>query len=364
MKGIVLHSDAKSSGSQWGEIEITDDVELSAAVGPRDVKVRIEAAGVCGSDVALASGKFGIPTPLVMGHEGAGIVMEIGDAVTSCQVGDHVVLSTLNSCGHCSVCERGEPTLCGNPRSEWRMPFKLRGEELYQFAQTSCFAQETIVREHQAVTIPKEIPFPAAALIGCGVITGAGAIFNRAKVAFGDTVAVIGAGGVGLSAIQAAQLSGASRIVAIDVVPEKEELAKKFGATDFILSPADPAQAVLEIIPAGVNHAVEAVGSPQLLRECIDMAANGGNIVQLGMADIDTEASYTMYSLYQNKTLMGCRYGAARPRADFPMLADLYLQGKLNLDDLVSQVVTFESLFDAFEEVVAGKVARTVLQPY
>lgn len=363
MKGIVLHSDAKSAGNRWGDIEISDEVELSMPVGPKDVKVRIEAAGVCGSDLALATGKFTLPTPLVMGHEGAGVVTEIGQAVTSCQAGDHVVLSTLNSCGHCAVCERGDPTLCGNPRSEWRMPFTLRGQELYQFAQTSCFVQETIVREHQAVPIPKEVPFVAAALIGCGVITGAGAVFNRAKVSFGDTVAVIGAGGVGLSAIQAAHLSGASRIVAIDVVPEKEELAKKFGATDFVLSPENPAEAVLEILPEGANHAIEAVGSPLLLRECIDMTANGGNIVQLGMADLDTEAAYNMYSLYQNKSLLGCRYGAARPRADFPMLAELYLQGKLKLDELVSKRASFDGLFDAFEEVAAGKVARTVLTP-
>lgn len=363
MQGIVLHSDAKAAGGDYGEIEVTSDLELTAEVGPRDVKVRIEAAGVCGSDMSLAAGKYFIPTPLVMGHEGAGVVLEVGEAVTSCEVGDHVVLSTLNNCGHCPVCERGNPTLCGNPRAEWRSPFALRGEALSQFAQTSCFAQETIVREHQAVPIPKEVPFQAAALIGCGVITGAGAIFNRAKVAFGDTVAVVGAGGVGLSAIQAAKLSGASRIIALDVVPEKEPLARDFGATDFCLGASDPAAAVREILPNGVDHAVEAVGSPALLRSCIDMVANGGTIVQLGMADLGEDASYNMYSLYQNKSLLGCRYGAARPRADFPMLAELYLQGKLKLDEMISGVANFDGIFEAFEEVKAGRVARTVLVP-
>lgn len=367
MKGIVLHASAKSSGTQWGEIEITDQLELTEPLGPKDVMVRIEAAGVCGSDVSLATGKFELPTPLVMGHEGAGVVTRIGEAVTACEVGDHVVLSTLNNCGHCPVCERGQPTLCGNPRSGWRMPFGLDANPVYQFAQTSCFAEETIVREHQAVPIPAEVPFAAAALIGCGVITGAGAIFNRAKVAMGDTVAVVGAGGVGLSAIQAARLSGASRIVAVDVVADKQELAEKFGATDFILagggSDSSSADSVRELLPDGVDHAVEAVGSPQLLRECIDMTANGGNIVQLGVADLSTEASYNMYSLYQNKTILGCRYGAARPRADFVMLAELYLQGKLLLDELVSDVAGFDGLFDAFENITAGKVARTVLRP-
>lgn len=376
MKGIVLHASAKTSNTQWGEIEITDQLELTEPLGPKDVMVRIEAAGVCGSDVSLATGKFELPTPLVMGHEGAGVVTRIGEAVTACQVGDHVVLSTLNNCGHCPVCERGQPTLCGNPRAGWRMPFGLDGNQLYQFAQTSCFAEETIVREHQAVPIPAEVPFTAAALIGCGVITGAGAIFNRAKVGMGDTVAVVGAGGVGLSAMQAARLSGASRIVAIDVVADKQELAEKFGATDFILTDGgrdggtdgdtgggSSAEAVRELLPDGVDHAVEAVGSPQLLRECIDMTANGGNIVQLGVADISTDASYNMYSLYQNKTILGCRYGAARPRADFVMLAELYLQGKLLLDELVSDVASFDGLFGAFENIAAGKVARTVLQP-
>ena len=363
MKGIVY------TGGGGGETSVrhTDELSFADALAPDEVRVRIEAAGVCGSDLSVAVGKIaGGFAPMVMGHEGAGVVVEIGDAVTACAVGDHVVLSTLGNCGHCGVCERGEPTECGAPMTAPRMPYLLDGEPAYQFANTSCFADETIVRERQAVPIPRDVPFAAAALIGCGVITGVGAVFNRAKVALGDSVAVFGVGGVGLNVIQGAALSGARQIIAIDTVASKEQLALDFGATDFVhVSGADfdTVEAVRSLAPAGVDHAFEVVGVPALIQTCIEIAANGGNIVQVGVAGMETTATYTMHGIYQNKNILGCRYGGARPRADFPMLAQLYLAGRLKLDELITKTAPFDGLGQAFDDIRSGSVARTVLVP-
>ena len=360
MKGIV-----STGGGEQGVIH-TDDLVLSGQLGPREVRVRIEAAGVCGSDLSVATGKIGWLTPSVMGHEGAGVVVEVGASVTACAVGDHVVLSTLANCGHCGVCETGNPTECGSPHAEPRTPFTLDGQPVYQFAQTSCFTEETIVSENQAVPISKDVPFAAAALIGCGVITGVGAVFNRAHVALGDTVGVIGVGGVGLNVIQGAALSGARQIIAIDTVASKETLARQFGATDFIHVSApdfDTVAAVHSLAPSGVDHAFEVVGVPALIQTCIDMTASGGNIVQVGVAGMEASVIYTMHGLYQNKNILGCRYGGARPRADFPMLAGLYLAGKLKLDELITNTASFDGLEQAFADIRSGAVARTVMIP-
>ncbi len=354
MKGIVMLDTDKT--------ELADDIQIQKEIGHRDVLVRLMAAGVCASDASLLSGKYGLPTPILMGHEGAGIVEAVGDSVTACKVGDHVVLSTLGSCGHCPVCDAGNPTLCGNPTTMLNQPYVLDGELLYQFAQVSAFGEETIVAEHQAVPISKEVPFTTAALVGCGVITGIGSVFNRARVSPGDTCAVIGAGGVGLNVIQACAVSGASRVVVFDLAPEKESLAKEFGATDFIVSGAINAnEALREIVPNGVNHSFEVVGSNELVKDCIDMTAPGGNIVAVGVAPLGSEISFPLFNIYQNKNLMGCRYGAARPRADFPMIIDLYLQGKLKLDELVTNTCSLDDYQTAFEALDSGADARTVL---
>ena len=355
MKAIVM------TGTD--QTEITQDLEFQKKLGPKDVMVQIMAAGVCASDSSLLSGKYGLPTPVVMGHEGAGIVKEIGEAVTSCAVGDHCVLSTLGSCGECAVCEAGNPTLCGSPQST-NQPYLLNEEPVYQFAQVSCFAESTIVRHQQVIPISREVPFTTAALIGCGVITGIGSVFNRAKVQPGDTVAVVGAGGVGLNVIQAAALSGASQVIALDLAASKESLAKQFGATDFIKTSTedfDLAGAVKDLIADGVDHSFEVVGSNELIRACIDLTKPGGNIVSVGVPPLGSEVSFVHFSLYQNKNLMGCRYGAARPRADFPMIVDLYLRGKLLLDELVTHTYKLEDYEIAFNHLTEGIDARSVL---
>jgi S-(hydroxymethyl)glutathione dehydrogenase/alcohol dehydrogenase len=346
-----------------GEIETVDDVEL-ADLGPTDVRVRIAAAGVCRSDLSLVQGTIGSPRPVVLGHEGAGVVEEIGAAVTSVAPGDHVVLVTLANCGRCPACAKGHPTLCVNAPQTPAARFRWRGQPAYQFANTSVFAEATVVTERQAVRIDPAVPLDKAALLGCGVLTGAGAVFNRAKVWQGASVAVIGVGGVGLNTIQAARLAGATRIVAVDAMPGKEALARDFGATDFVEARGDDTLArVREVVPAGYDFTFEGVGKPPVLRMAVDLLGPGGTCVIVGYAGRGVDASFEMTSLYQDKSILGCRYGSSRPDADIPMLVDLYLAGRLNLDQLVTQKYPLDAVPQVFDDMDSGSLARGILVP-
>ncbi|MFC2028264.1 alcohol dehydrogenase catalytic domain-containing protein [Chloroflexota bacterium] len=291
-------------------IRLSENLEHAGALEPREVRVKIMAAGVCGSDLSCIHGKYYMPTPLVPGHEAAGIVTEVGAAVTYCSVGDHVVLSTFGNCGHCPVCEGGDPGNC--KFGEFRYTHREGDARLLGFANVGAFTQETTVHENQAVPIPKEVPLTSAALIGCAAITGAGSVFNRAKVGPGESVAVIGAGGVGLNIIQAARLCGASQIIVVDRVASKERMAVEFGATDFILAENDDfdaVSAVNEVSGGGVDHAFEVVGSTKLLADAISMVSAGGNICAVGIPDISANVTYPFGALHQNRSLMGTRYG-------------------------------------------------------
>ena len=362
MQGLILEGTTEES------VRLSDNVELVNDLSPRQVRVEIHAAGVCGSDLSCVHGKYYMPTPLIPGHEAAGIVVEVGSAVTYCQKGDHVILSTFGNCGHCPECEDGHPGNCRNGgMGGLTQPYQEGEQLLYNFANIGAFVQETIVNENQCIPIPKEMPLASASLIGCGVITGAGAVFNRAKVQVGDTVVVIGAGGVGLNVIQAANLVGASQIVAIDRVPEKESLARDFGATDFIVSEGDDFDAVAavrEVLPLGAHHSFEVVGHTGLLNDAINMTRAGGNVCAVGVPDLTATVTYGFQSLHQNKQLMGIRAGGAKPRKDFPMLADLYMRGKLKLDEMISNTAGLDGIQDAFDAMKSGTEARTVLLPH
>ncbi len=360
MQGLILEGTTEDS------IRLSDNIEHVADLTPRQVRVEVRAAGVCGSDLSCVHGKYYMPTPLVPGHEAAGVVVEIGSAVTYCEVGDHVVLSTFGNCGHCATCEAGDPGNCG-ALGGLAQPYQEGDQPLYNFANIGAFIQETIVSENQCIPIPKEVPLASAALIGCGVMTGAGAVFNRAKVTLGDTCVVIGAGGVGLNVIQAAALSGASQIIAIDRAPTKEKMALEFGATDFLLADGDDFDAIAEVKKmsgGGVTHAFEVVGSTQLLADAISMTKAGGNICAVGVPDLTAEVTYPFQALHQNKNLMGIRAGGGKPRHDFRMLADLYLKGKLKLDEMISNTAGLDGLQAAFDALKEGAEARTVLLPH
>lgn len=348
-------------GIVWsGEVEIRDDVELRPPV-EREVIVRIVNAGICHSDVSVLNGTIPFPTPVVMGHEGAGIVEEVGHGVTSVAPGDHVVLTTLGNCGQCEACDRGHPTLCrrssGGGAGQGR--FRIGGADAFQFANAGVFSERTAVFETQCVAIDKAVPLASACLIGCALLTGVGAVLNRAQVDVGETVAVIGAGGIGQAVVQAARLASAGRVVVIDSNPAKEAAARQMGATDFVdaSSTDDIVSAVRAAgLPEGVDYVFECVGHPDLIKRGTEMLGWGGSCVILGVPTIGSEASFVVSDLYHDKSIMGCRYGSARPHHDIPMIVDLYQSGRLLLDEMVSAVYGLSR----FEEAVGDMEHRTL----
>jgi S-(hydroxymethyl)glutathione dehydrogenase/alcohol dehydrogenase len=346
-----------------GELNIRDDVAVRAPER-HEVKVRIRNAGLCHSDVSVLDGTIPFPTPVVLGHEGAGVVEEVGDAVRKVKVGDHVVLTTLGNCGQCDACDRGQPTHCRDTAGKLHRPFTVGGEKAFQFANAGVMTERTVVHETQAVVIDERVPLASACLIGCAVVTGAGAVWNRAKVQLGQTVAVIGAGGIGQSVIQAARISGASRIVVVDANPAKEAAARQMGATDFVDASEvdDTVTAVKDLgLPNGVDHAFECVGHPALIRNAIDLLDWGGQCVLLGVPKMGTEASFVVATMYNDKSILGCRYGSTRPHHDIPLVVSLYLAGKFLLDEMVSQTYDLGDIHLALDDLHHGKLNRGVL---
>ncbi|MFE0137542.1 Zn-dependent alcohol dehydrogenase [Streptomyces sp. NPDC059037] len=338
------------------KVDVVDDLEIRDP-GPGEVLVAVAAAGLCHSDLSVIDGTIPFPVPVVLGHEGAGVVEAVGAGVTHVAAGDHVALSTIASCGACAECNRGRPTMCRKAIGMPDRPFSRGGEPLYQFAANSAFAERTLVKAVQAVKIPESIPLTSAALIGCGVVTGVGAALNRAKVDSGDSVVVIGTGGIGLNVLQGARIAGATKIVAVDSNPGKEAVARQFGATHFLES----VEGVKSILPNGADHAFECVGRVELIRAAIDLLDRHGQAVLLGVPAATAEASFTVSSLFLDKSILGCRYGSARPQRDFALYAELYGEGRLLLDELVTATYPVEDFAKAAGDAEAGRVARGVL---
>ncbi|MER5709894.1 Zn-dependent alcohol dehydrogenase [Streptomyces sp. NPDC002122] len=349
MRGVVF--DGKS-------VQVVDDLEVRAP-GPGEVLVGIAAAGLCHSDLSVVDGTIPFPPPVVLGHEGAGAVEAVGPGVTHVVPGDHVALSTLANCGACADCDRGRPTMCRKAIGMPGQPFSRAstGQALFQFASNSSFAERTVVKAVQAVKIPKDIPLTSAALMGCGVLTGVGAVLNRAKVDRGETVVVIGTGGIGLNVIQGARIAGAPTIVAVDTNPEKEEVARQFGATHFLAS----TDGVREILPTGADHVFECVGHTGLVRTAIELLDRHGQAILLGMTAPTAEASFPPAAMFLDKSILGCRYGSSRPQKDIALYAELYRSGGLLLDELVTRTYPVEEFARAVEDAEQGKVARGVL---
>jgi S-(hydroxymethyl)glutathione dehydrogenase/alcohol dehydrogenase len=334
--------------------------------GPHEVLIRTAATGVCHSDLHYLEGSYPTAMPTVLGHESAGVVEVVGSEVRTVKVGDHVVTCLSAYCGHCDHCLTGHLSLCIEPELQRGGDTSPRlgssAAPMAQFLNLSAFAERMLIHEHACVSIRKDMPLDRAALIGCAVLTGYGAIARTAGLRPGETVAVVGCGGIGLSAINAAVIAGAGRIVAVDRVAEKEELARKFGATDFVnASAGDPAKQVRELTGGGVHHAIEAVGLSVTTEQAFAMLRRGGVATVVGMIPVTDQVSIPGWQLLGEKSLRGSLMGSNVFPVDVPRLVDFYLAGKLHLDELVSRRIKLDEVNDAFAEMKQGKVARSVV---
>jgi Zn-dependent alcohol dehydrogenase len=330
------------------------------APGAGEVRVRLRAAGLCHSDLSVIDGSIPYPSPCVLGHEGAGVVETLGPGVSGLAEGDRVVLSTLAHCGRCAACDAGRATECRNA-PKMLQPFTIDGKPAYQFANASSFVEATVVKAQSAIPIDARVPFDCAALIGCGVMTGVGAVLNRARIEPGATMAVFGLGGIGLNCVQGGVLGGAAKIVAIDVVPQKLEWARRFGATHVVdAARDDPVKAIRDLTGGGADYTFECVGDPSVIRQALDALGAGGALTIVGVPQIGATFSFPVHTLYQNKAILGCRYGTARPRRDFPVLADLFLAGRLKIAELVTRHYRLEDFDAALADLKRGDLARGV----
>jgi S-(hydroxymethyl)glutathione dehydrogenase/alcohol dehydrogenase len=348
-----------------GEPLAVEDLECRE-LGPHDVRLRIAASGVCHSDLSIQDGTIPHPLPAVLGHEGAGVVEEIGANVTSIAIGDHVVCSWVAPCRRCFFCLRGYVELCEHGLDHaFAAPYAhgRAGGVLAAFG-TATFGEETVLPESACVRIDAAFRLELAAVVGCGVVTGIGAVVNSARVEPGAAVAVIGCGGVGLAAVQGARLAGAAPIIAIDRVPSKLALARHNGATETVDSAAsDPVAAVRELTDGrGADYTFEVVGRSETIRQAYDMARRAGTVTIVGAGAFEDPVTFgAMPLMVDAKTIRGCVYGHTDPARDFPEVVRLHQAGRIDLDALVTRRITLEDVNDAFRAMAAGEVARSVI---
>ena len=343
-------------------VEVVNGLEVRP-LHSHEVRVRVLAAGLCHSDLACTTGSLPVMTPMVMGHEGAGVIDAIGPEVHGLAVGDHVVLTTLGQCGRCRECETGHPTWCRQTLGRNEQPFTLDGQPVYSFANTSAFAELTVVHENQAVRVPPEVPLEVACIIGCAVLTGAGAVWNTAGVRAGQRVAVIGLGGVGLSAVQAAIIAGAARVIAADLTPAKAALAATCGATDYVaVTATGTAEQIRDLVPDGVDVSIVCVWKTEMINVGLEILAAGGKCVVVASPAPGERLSLDVNTLiYVDRSLVGCRYGSTRPHYDVPYVVDLYRQGRFALDAMISGRSTLADVGSQLTALAAGVDGRLVM---
>jgi S-(hydroxymethyl)glutathione dehydrogenase/alcohol dehydrogenase len=357
----------------WDTTPRLEEVEVDA---PREgeVRVKIAASGVCGSDLHVLHGRASVGTfPMVLGHEGAGVVDEIGEGVAGVAPGDHVVCALYGPCGTCGHCRAGTLNLCDGPARVAAIAGKMAdgttrvrttgGEALHPFCGLGTMAGYVVVREAQVVKVDPDIPLELICLAGCGVTTGLGAVFNIADVRPGDTVAVVGCGGVGLNVVQGARIAGAASILALDTNPRKLELAARLGATHTVIPNAGVHAAVTEVFPGGVDFAFEVVGSPGLVAETLTATRPGGTCVMVGSPPPGSTIPIDGRALFAERRLLGCLGGSNIPSRDIPRIASLYRRRLLDLETLVTSRRPLAEFTAAVGETESGQVARSVLLP-
>ena len=337
--------------------------------GPGEVLIRTVGAGLCHSDLHFMEGLFRTATPIVLGHESAGIVQAVGDDVTYVKPDDHVVACLSIFCGQCQQCLAGHPNRCANPKATSRAkdaPARLTradGTPVDQMARLGGFAEEMLVHQNGLVKVIEEMPLEKACLIGCGITTGFGAAVRTANVQVGTTVCVIGAGGIGLAAIQGARIAGANKIIVVDVSSSKLETAGQLGGTHFVnASESDDVVAeVKEISGGGVDYSFEAIGRSETVRQAFDMLAVGGTATVIGMVPSRDVVELRGIDFLQEKKLQGSMMGSNQFRTDIPRMIDMYLDGRLLIDEMVSATIDLEQVNDGYEMMRRGEVARTVI---
>lgn len=337
-----------------------------------EILVKVAAAGVCHSDWHLMTGATKHPLPVVPGHEGAGVVAAIGPGVTRMQKGNHVALNWAPNCGHCFYCLRDRPSLCetfvgpiwaGTMMDGTTRLFKA-GQPVYHFSALACFADYVVVPQECCVPLDKDVPLEIAALIGCAVTTGVGAVLNTAVVQPGSSVVVYGAGGVGLNIIMGARLADAGRIIAVDTNETKGDLAASFGATDFVMARPDTVDAIKGLTGGrGADYVFEAIGITAVQEQCLDVVRPGGLVVYVGMSPMGSSTNLPGAVIArQEKTVTGSYYGSANTARDFPKYADLYKQGLLDLESLISKRYTLDQINEAYADMLNGEIARGIIQ--
>lgn len=350
---------AVGSPLEIAEIDLPDP-------GPGQVRVRLAAAGVCHSDLSLTDGTMRLPVPAVLGHEGAGTVVAVGEGVKHLEPGDGVVLNWAPACGNCHACALGEVWLCANALAGAAEVHARRaddGTELHPGLNVAAFAEETVVHESCVLPAPDGVPLTDAALLGCAVLTGYGAVRHSARVRPGETVAVFGVGGVGLAALQSARVAGASKIVAVDVSPEKEELARGAGATHYVVASDTTAREIRALTgKQGVDVAVECVGRAVTIRTAWESTRRGGRTTVVGIGGKEQQVTFNALEIFHwGRTLSGCVYGNCDPARDLPVLAEHIRAGRIDLGALVTERIALEGIPAAFENMLAGKGGRALV---
>ena len=358
MKAVLVHELNRAS---------VEDVQL-APPKAYEVKIKMAAAGVCHSDLSVLNGTIPHPLPVVLGHEGAGVVEEVGEGVSHTKPGDHVVMSFVPNCGRCFHCVRHEAFLCrATPRGGAMLDGTQRlsqgGKPLAAFCSLGNMAEYVVCPAISVVPVSKDIPLDVAALIGCGVTTGVGAVINTAAVEPGSTVAVFGCGGVGIATIQGARIAGAARIFAVDISDEKLELAKRFGATDVVKAEDAPKQLMALTDGIGVDYAFEAIGIGAVVEAAIQATRRGGTTVAVGVGKLtDSIKLNALVFPLSGKTLASCMFGSANPQLDFPKMLALYRGGKLDLQGMVTKTYSIDEAPQALKDLELGKNTRGVIQ--